>query len=132
MKIKNTATTVYKILQNIKVKWNNTLKYLYNMCICIYIHYWKIPWSSYRKFAWVGFEPTSFEFHYIYIYIYIYIYNIYIHVCIYIHIYGFKLLRCVLKMHVFSGILVLLLGETKSIPQIPVNFDKYLIKTPFV
>ena len=26
------------------------------------IHHWKILWSSYRKLAWVGFEPTTTEF----------------------------------------------------------------------
>ena len=26
------------------------------------IHLWRIIWSSYRKLAWVGFEPTSTEF----------------------------------------------------------------------
>ena len=26
------------------------------------IHHWKIPWSSYRKLAWVGFEPRTAEF----------------------------------------------------------------------
>ena len=26
------------------------------------IHHWRILWSSYRKFAWVGFEPTATEF----------------------------------------------------------------------
>ena len=27
------------------------------------IYHWRIPWSSYRKLAWVGFEPTTTEFH---------------------------------------------------------------------
>ena len=27
------------------------------------IHHWRILWSSYRKLAWVGFEPTTTEFH---------------------------------------------------------------------
>ena len=66
------------------------------------IHHWRIIWSSYRKLAWVGFEPTATEFRsdalndwairpwvqlalykhvhilsiYIYIYIYIYILNV--------------------------------------------------------
>ena len=42
---------------------------LYILCICIYIylyiygiHHRKILWSSYRKLAWVGFEPTTTEF----------------------------------------------------------------------
>ena len=26
------------------------------------IHHWRIIWSSYRKLAWVGFEPTTTEF----------------------------------------------------------------------
>ena len=26
------------------------------------IHHWRILWSSYRKLAWVGFEPTAAEF----------------------------------------------------------------------
>ena len=26
------------------------------------IHHWRIPRSSYRKLAWVGFEPTTTEF----------------------------------------------------------------------
>ena len=26
------------------------------------IHYWRILWSSYRKLAWVGFEPATTEF----------------------------------------------------------------------
>ena len=26
------------------------------------IHYWRFLWSSYRKLAWVGFEPTTTEF----------------------------------------------------------------------
>ena len=26
------------------------------------IHHWRILWSSYRKLAWVGFEPTTTEF----------------------------------------------------------------------
>ena len=26
------------------------------------IHSWRILWSSYRKFVWVGFEPTTTEF----------------------------------------------------------------------
>ena len=26
------------------------------------IHHWRIVWSSYRKLAWVGFEPTATEF----------------------------------------------------------------------
>ena len=26
------------------------------------IHHWRIFWSSYRKLAWVGFEPTTTEF----------------------------------------------------------------------
>ena len=25
------------------------------------IHHWRILWSSYRKLAWVGFEPTTTE-----------------------------------------------------------------------
>ena len=31
------------------------------VCICIYIWYsqLRIPWSSYRKLAWVGFEPMT-------------------------------------------------------------------------
>ena len=34
------------------------------MChIYIYgTHHWRILWSSYRKLAWVGFEPTTTEF----------------------------------------------------------------------
>ena len=27
------------------------------------IHHWRILWSSYRKLAWVGFEPTTTKFH---------------------------------------------------------------------
>ena len=27
------------------------------------IDHWRILWSSYRKLAWVGFEPTTTEFH---------------------------------------------------------------------
>ena len=27
------------------------------------IHHWRILWSSCRKLAWVGFEPTTTEFH---------------------------------------------------------------------
>ena len=35
-----------------------------NICIYIYgIHHRRILWSSYRKLAWVGFEPTTTEFH---------------------------------------------------------------------
>ena len=33
--------------------------------ICIMadsIHHWRIIWSSYKKLAWVGFEPTTTEF----------------------------------------------------------------------
>ena len=26
------------------------------------IHHWRILWSSYRKLAWVGFEPTTTKF----------------------------------------------------------------------
>ena len=26
------------------------------------IHHWRIIWSSYRKLAWVGLEPTTTEF----------------------------------------------------------------------
>ena len=26
------------------------------------IHHWRILWSSYRKLAWVGFEPTTTQF----------------------------------------------------------------------
>ena len=26
------------------------------------IYHWRILWSSYRKLAWVGFEPTTTEF----------------------------------------------------------------------
>ena len=26
------------------------------------IHHWRMIWSSYRKLAWVGFEPTTTEF----------------------------------------------------------------------
>ena len=26
------------------------------------IHHWRTLWSSYRKLAWVGFEPTTTEF----------------------------------------------------------------------
>ena len=26
------------------------------------IHHWRILWSSYRKLAWLGFEPTTTEF----------------------------------------------------------------------
>ena len=49
--------------------------YIYILYICIYvciyiyiyiyiygIHHWRIFWSSYRKLAWVGFEPTTTEF----------------------------------------------------------------------
>ena len=42
------------------------------------IHHRRILWSSYRKLAWVGFQPTTTEFtnhDHIYIYIYIYIYT---------------------------------------------------------
>ena len=40
--------------------------YIY-ICIYIYIytwcnHHWRILWSSYRKSAWVGFEPMTTEF----------------------------------------------------------------------
>ena len=32
---------------------------IYNIYIYIYIYnHWRILWSSYRKLAWVGFEPT--------------------------------------------------------------------------
>ena len=58
------------------------------------IHHRRIIWSSYRKLAWVVFEPstTTSEFwFYLYInYIYIYIYKykyIYININIYIYIY---------------------------------------------
>ena len=78
------------------------------------IHHWRILWSSYRKLAWVGFEPMISEFRsdaltdwairpwvqynlhaYIYIYIYTYMYvcmynkyitYIYIYVCVCIYI----------------------------------------------
>ena len=51
--------------------------YISKMYIYIYIyihviHHWRILWSSYRKLAWVGFEPTTTEFCSIYVYIYIY------------------------------------------------------------
>ena len=42
--------------------------YIYIIYIYIYIHiihvihHWSILWSSYRKLAWVGFEPTNTEF----------------------------------------------------------------------
>ena len=41
--------------------------YIY-ICTYIYIyiygtHHWSLIWSSYRKLAWVGFEPTTIEFH---------------------------------------------------------------------
>ena len=38
------------------------------------IHQWIILRSSYRKLAWVGFEPATTKFCYIYIYIHIYMY----------------------------------------------------------
>ena len=32
------------------------------MNVCMYgIHHWRILWSSYKKLAWVGFEPTTTE-----------------------------------------------------------------------
>ena len=37
----------------------------YNIYVYTYaygIHHWRILWSSYRKLAWVGFEPTTTEF----------------------------------------------------------------------
>ena len=30
--------------------------------VFITIHHWRILWSSYKKLAWVGFEPTITEF----------------------------------------------------------------------
>ena len=36
--------------------------YIYT-CIYIYgIHHWRILWSSSRKLAWMGFEPTTTQF----------------------------------------------------------------------
>ena len=43
----------------------NNYIYTYALYIYIYlygIHHWKILWSSYRKLAWVGYEPTATEF----------------------------------------------------------------------
>ena len=41
-------------------KQEATLFFIY---IYIYgIHHWRILWSSYRKLAWVGFEPMTTEF----------------------------------------------------------------------
>ena len=55
-----------------------------------YIHHWRILRSSYRKLAWVGFEPTTTELHsdmYICIYTHaLYIYTLLIH-CIYVYIF---------------------------------------------
>ena len=41
--------------------------YIYTLYIYIYIyicgiHHRRMPWSSYRKLSWVGFEPTTTEF----------------------------------------------------------------------
>ena len=33
-----------------------------NWKLSIYIYHWRILWSSYRKLAWVGFEPMTTEF----------------------------------------------------------------------
>ena len=59
-----------KLLVNAKISFKQRPYNLYNIYIYIYIkylyiygiHHWQILWSSYRKVAWVGFEPTTTEF----------------------------------------------------------------------
>ena len=36
--------------------------YIYIFIYMVFIHHWRILWSSYRKLAWVGFKPTTSEF----------------------------------------------------------------------
>ena len=40
----------------------NKKKYIYIYIYIYGIHHWQILWSSYRRLAWVGVEPTAIEF----------------------------------------------------------------------
>ena len=60
--------SIYLYIHNIYIYIYIYITYIYmSLYICmLYIygfHHWRILWSSYRKLAWVGFEPTTTEFH---------------------------------------------------------------------
>ena len=46
-------------------------------------------------------------------------------------VYVLTVLTCVLKQQEFSGILLFLLDEAKSIPHVPMNIDNFLIMFEF-
>ena len=48
-------------LFELKVSWGNHMS-VAEWADIYDIHHWRIIWSSYRKLAWFGFEPTAFEF----------------------------------------------------------------------
>ena len=55
---------IFRFPYNFRYWWLSLLILLCLMTLYIYgIHYWQILWSSYRKLAWLGFEPTTFERH---------------------------------------------------------------------
>ena len=47
---------------NLKFSWGNHMS-VPEWSDTYGIHQWRIIWSSYRKLAWGGFEPTNTEFH---------------------------------------------------------------------
>ena len=53
-------------IMNNEISWSDwVIQLLISNTIYIYIygiHHWRITWSSYRKLAWVRFEPTTTEF----------------------------------------------------------------------
>ena len=47
----------------IKTRCQNKFKNVFNTTTLLYMVFTTLLWSSYRKLAWGGFEPTTTEFH---------------------------------------------------------------------
>ena len=57
----------YCLRQSTRLFWSNVC-WVNHMSVAEWvdtygIYHWRILWSSYKKLAWVGFEPTTTEFH---------------------------------------------------------------------